>query len=257
MSPRRRRSLRRIVTRHWKQLSLDVLERACSLLLQFLTSYAGQLPPFLVAAAAQVLARVTRVTWGETTDLRQVPSAVSALLALSPAHCAAAMTVWGEMVAEFGSTRPTDAAMRVADLSFAAMRRATLSFGAIPLLAIFHAAVDVLYSVAAGRPSFAGNGANGNGNGTRTVSSGDQKKVVRSALTLIQACLRYDFHFLSPDDWPDDTASLMLLNSKPWREALEGPALQQALWTLAGGVDQVRLQIARYIRMISAYSHHS
>jgi hypothetical protein len=219
--------MRRIVSRHWKQISVDTLEALCSTILNFLAQCAALLPMFLFSSAAQLLARVLRVSWGATADLRAVAAAPSEFLLLSPAHCTVAMLLWTELATEFGSVRPTDAATKIADLSFADMRRATQSFGSGALLQIFQAAVSVVYDFAAGTLAFQAPG---------DFSAPQQQALLRGALSLLLACLRYDFHSLNSDDWADDAAFLMLPNSKPWREALEAPRLQQALWAVVAGV---------------------
>ncbi len=165
-------------------------------LLTLLANKGTGLQSFAVAALVQLLCRITKFAWfDEGVAVRAIVKETSKFLQATIAHCTIGLRILNELVTEMN--------YKSKNRSLTQQRKVAVSFRDIALLDVFEVALSMVNQIA-----------------TRAIALDSlppqeaprvHDVLLEQALTLLLACLSYDFIGTNPDESADEVPTLQIV----------------------------------------------
>ncbi|KAI9189944.1 hypothetical protein H9P43_001377 [Blastocladiella emersonii ATCC 22665] len=189
--------LKALVLNHFSLLALEQKIQLKTYVLNFLQTHVHA-ERFVTSALAQVLALMLKMAWFDADEFTDVMADLNAFIHASIPHQISGAFVLYTLVSEMNA--PSSSSTRVAK-----HRKAVIAFRDSQLIQVFQTGVSFLQRVIGNSLSFS--------------SDAERTTYVSSAVTLLRACLSFDFIGTSPDESSDDVGSLQVPSS--WRSILD------------------------------------
>mgnify|MGYP001089121822 CR=1 FL=1 len=167
------------------------LALAGNYLLQYLYSHLD-LPQYTVLNLVTALCRITRLGWLDSEELTTLVDRATAMLQVSPQHCALSLQILSQLTVEINMQPATRVGSRY--------RRASSQFRDRQLQGVFQVGLNILRSL---------------------ISQGDvsHSRLLENCMQLIKNCLSYDFIGTMIDESVDDAGTVQLPTS--WRSMFD------------------------------------
>ncbi|KNE54915.1 hypothetical protein AMAG_00859 [Allomyces macrogynus ATCC 38327] len=189
--------LKILVAKHFALMSLEEKKQMKEFILGYLqkNTHAER---FVISSLAQILALILKLAWFDDDKFSQIMTDMGAFInspVPSQIECAQILTT---LVNEMNNpSLPTPKVSKV--------RKAVVAFRDTQLVQVFQAGISFLNRLL--------------GNGTEFASDDQRTAYMVGAVTMIRACLGFDFIGTSPDESSDDVGSIQVPGS--WRPLLD------------------------------------
>ena len=163
-------ALKKLLLQSWNQLTVPQRLEFRNYVLTYLANHGTAAQPFVSASLVQLVGRMTKLGWLDDPQHQQIVTEVSKFLHATPLHLVLALQLLHQLVTEMNGSANTR--------SLTHHRKVAGSFRDLSLLPILQIALTTLGQLKAGAVQ---------------ASAEAARRVQEEALTLVLACLGYDF----------------------------------------------------------------
>ena len=196
-------------------------------ILTFLANKGASMQAFSVMALVQLLCRITKYAWFDAGDaIRAIVSETSKFLSATVAHCVIGLRILNELVSEMN--------YRNRNRTLSQQRKVAVSFRDTALLPVFEISLSMLNQIA-----------------TRSIPVDDgvapadhartEGILQELALSLLTACLNFDFIGTYPDDSAEEVGTIQVPST--WRDRIQNGATLRLLFNVYKGATTGRIPI--------------
>lgn len=189
-------ALKKLLLQSWNQLTVAQRLEFRNYVLTYLYNHGTGAQPFVSASLVQLVGRMTKLGWLDDQQHQQIVTEVSKFLHATPLHLVLALQLLHQLVTEMNGSANTR--------SLTHHRKVAGSFRDLSLLPILQIALTTLQQLKAGAVQ---------------ASADEAKRVQEEALTLVLACLGYDFIGTTLDEASEEMGTIQLPSS--WRATME------------------------------------
>lgn len=220
------RCLQTLVTEHWTSFTEAQRVEIRDYLLNFLAQKGPLLETFAMMAVVSLVVQITKLGWLDAGEgIRTIVDECKKFLQATVQHCAIGLRLLNDLVTQMN--------YKSKNRSMTLHRKVAVSFKDAALFAIFEISLTMLNQVA-----------------TRSIAlealppdaaARTEDKITEESLSLLIACMSFDFLGSNPDEDAADTTSVQVPAS--WRERLQSGSTLRVLFNLYKGCTTGRIPL--------------